>query len=229
MQVQNAKYISKARRIQIDDEATTLLIALWRKNSPARPLDVVSPGTALEYLGYTVDSRDLGQEYIDGAMNNVAGIINFDKKVVSISTRVSFEVQFFTAAHELGHAILHPGQNGLHRDRPAKGPSIRTDVKEVEADYFASCFLMPEKILRRNFEERFLADKVVLDQKTAFGLYNVGVSGLRSNIRSDRDFSRIVAECIYYNGVRFSSLKKDYFVSTEAMAIRLEELLLVAM
>lgn len=221
--------ISKARRIEIDDEATTLLVELWRKNSPSKPLDVVSPGMALEHLGYRVDSRDLGHEYIDGSLVQVAGLINFEKKEVLISTRISREEQFFTAAHELGHAVLHPGHGGLHRDRPAKGPAIRTDVKEVEADYFASCFSMPEKLVRKSFRERFLVDQVALDQRTAFGLCNAGLSSLRSKIRSDRDFSRILAECDCYDRIKFSSLKSEYIVSTEAMAIRLEELKLASL
>lgn len=225
----NTKSISKARRAEINDEAMILLVDLWRKNSPSRPLDVVSPGMALEHLGYTVRSRDLGHEYFDDAWIQVAGLIDFEQKEVLISTRISREEQFFTAAHELGHAVLHPGQGGLHRDRPAKGPALRTDVKEVEADYFASCFSMPEKLMRKSFAERFLVDQAYLDQRMAQGLYNTGVSNLSGRIRSDRDFSRILAECDSYERIRFLPLKSEYLVSTEAMAIRLEELKLTSL
>lgn len=227
MQGHNTKFISKARRAEIDDEATVLLVELWRKKSPSSPLDVVSPGMALEYLGYSVSSRDLGQEYIDGALVQVAGVIDFENKEVLISTRTSREEQFFTAAHELGHAVLHPGQSGLHRDRPEKGPAIRTDVKEVEADYFASCFLMPEKLVRKSFIRRFFVEQACLNQRTALGLCNARVSSLRGKIRSDRDLSRILAECVCYERIKFPSLKSEYLVSTEAMAIRLEDLGLV--
>ncbi len=98
----------------------------------------------------------------------------------------------------------------------------------MEADYFASCFLMPEKLVRNSFRKRFLIDQVSLDQRTAFGLCDTGVSSLRAQIRSDRDFSRILAECDRYDGVKFPSLKGEYLVSTEAMAIRLEELRLMS-
>ncbi len=76
------RWISEARRREIDDNATILLVELWRNNSPSKPLDVVSPGIALEHLGYRVDSGDLGQEYIDGALAHVAGLINFERKQV---------------------------------------------------------------------------------------------------------------------------------------------------
>lgn len=219
--------LSKARRIEIEDETSILLVELWKKHSPSNPLSVVSPGLALEHLGFRVGSTDLGQEYIDGRLSDVAGMINFEQQEVWISTRSSREEQFFTAAHELGHARLHSEHRGLHRDRPVKGPSVRRDIKEIEADYFASCFLMPTKQIRRRFVDRFQVDEFHLNQNTAFSLCGSTRREVRSHIKSVRELSRLLAECIQFNGTGFSSLKSVFQVSTEAMAIRLEELRMV--
>lgn len=226
--------VSKDRRRVIADLARNLHLELWNNRhdlwptSPSSPLHVVDPGVALEYLGYRVGSADLGQEHIDGRLSEVAGVIDYVNRSVVISTRPSREEQFFTAAHELGHAVLHPGQTGLHRDRPIKGPVVRKDIKESEADYFASCFLMPEKRVRASVFERFSTDHLRLDQRVAFGLCDARMSHLQTKIRSVREFSRLVVECMRYDGAKFRSMKSEYEVSTEAAAIRLEELDLIS-
>ena len=63
-------------------------------------------------------------------------------------------------AHEIGHFVLHPyiGKGVIHRDRPIQSTVIgRTyrDATEVEADYFAACFLMSRKLLQTAFLARF--------------------------------------------------------------------------
>lgn len=219
--------ITKARRREIEDEATSLLVTLWRKNRPDHPLDAISPGMALEHLGFHVGSQDLGIELIEGQLVQVAGQIDFERKEVWLSTRPTRDEQFFTAAHELGHAVLHPGQNGLHRDRPLKGPAARKDSKEAEADYFASCFLMPRKQVVKSFESIFGTDRFLLNQASASALCDSSVSQLRQHLRRPRDLSRLLVECTKFNGVPVTALKYEYQVSTEAMAIRIEELGLV--
>ena len=64
--------------------------------------------------------------------------------LVAVSNKFSKEVQNFTAAHELGHAILHE-QAILHRDIPVDsiGKRVVRDRVEIEADTFATYFLMP--------------------------------------------------------------------------------------
>ena len=60
--------------------------------------------------------------------------------------------QRFTAAHELGHALLHGGtdvhhdagfQVNLRSDLSSQG----TDPEEIEANHFAACLLMPREFL----------------------------------------------------------------------------------
>jgi Zn-dependent peptidase ImmA (M78 family) len=98
---------------------------------------------------------------------------------------------------------------------------------EAEADLFASYFLLPEKPLRKAFEQKFLTQRFVLDDDTAFALNSKSLNFVRSRCRTLRDLTRILADAEYYNGVRFDSLAKQFRVSIDAMAIRLEELGLV--
>ena len=61
----------------------------------------------------------------------------------------------FTAAHELGHALLH-NIDMAHRDRGLDGSSIPSRAPiEVEADKFAAYFLMPKQFVTDAFEVRF--------------------------------------------------------------------------
>ena len=66
--------------------------------------------------------------------------------VVNTWDRISVERWIFTAAHELGHLLLHPAE--YQRDAtelPVQG--------EREADAFASHFLMPEAAFAKEWEE----------------------------------------------------------------------------
>ena len=65
--------------------------------------------------------------------------------VVNIWDRISVERWIFTAAHELGHLLLHP----LEYKRDATEPP---DQAEGEADKFASEFLMPEEAFDKAWE-----------------------------------------------------------------------------
>ena len=58
--------------------------------------------------------------------------------VVNTWDRISVERWIFTAAHELGHLLLH-------REAYDGGQSAEPDKEEREADRFASHFLMPDK------------------------------------------------------------------------------------
>ena len=60
--------------------------------------------------------------------------------------------QRFTAAHELGHALLHSGTD-VHHDASFQ-VNLRSDLssqgidpEEIEANYFAACLLMPRAFL----------------------------------------------------------------------------------
>lgn len=66
--------------------------------------------------------------------------------VVNVWERLSVERWIFTAAHELGHLVLH-------RNAFNVAETDEHDDEEKDADVFASHFLMPEEGLRAKLEE----------------------------------------------------------------------------
>jgi hypothetical protein len=66
-----------------------------------------------------------------------------------------------------------------------------------------------------------------LNDTTAFALDPSGTKNLLQGKKSLRDISRILAKTESFNGIHFRSLADQFYVSVEAMAIRLEELVLL--
>lgn len=71
--------------------------------------------------------------------------------VVYINNSDSINRQRFTVAHELGHFLLHKGKQFV--DEFSAGETFYRDGEdtheEKEANYFAACFLMPEKLVEQ--------------------------------------------------------------------------------
>lgn len=76
---------------------------------------------------------------------------------VNVWERISVERWIFTAAHELGHLVLHPEDYSADsREEEAR--------KEKEANLFASHLLMPQKVFEREWDETYglsLVDRVL--------------------------------------------------------------------
>jgi hypothetical protein len=124
--------------------------------------------------------------------------------------------------------LKHPNQSGLHRDRAVDGPTTRRNVTEREADQFASCFLMPARLVLEHFRDYFGCDFVRLSEESIFGLgMGGGVDRALRQIRSTRDISLLLASANAYMGRHFYPLAQLFRVSPIAMAIRIEELSLV--
>jgi Zn-dependent peptidase ImmA (M78 family) len=118
-------------------------------------------------------------------------------------------------------------QTGLHRDQPIDGgPRTKRDPVEKEADYFAACFLMPQKLLRAVFAQRFPAE--VLNYEVLCHLLNRNHdSKTAQRLSNQNGLARALAELNSISGQQVLSLAEMFKVSREAMAIRLEELQLV--
>lgn len=202
---------------------------IWKDNAPRTPIDSLQPGVAFRHEGYEVVSRDvLGEEWREGRRANVAGLLDRVNAKVYVSAQEPFVVQNFTLAHELGHALLHPHLDVRHREFPKDGPCFHRDREEVEADWFATEFLMPEKQVRLEFASRFGEGAFELNDETAFALCSSSVERILLRCRSQRDLSKLLAEAAAFGGVVFPPLAKRFSVSTKAMAIRLDELDLVS-
>ena len=200
---------------------------LWPEGVPTDPIQLLDPGIGLRLRGFDFELADtLGQYSNDQGTFEVAGTIDRRSNLVRLSRQLPFNTRAFTAAHELGHAILHQDMR-MHRDRPLDGSQLdrgRRDLMEIEADKFASFFLMPEKLLRTLFRQTFLCDRFTLNEATAFALDPSDRYQLISHKKTQRELARILAGATSFNGRHFSSLAEQFKVSVEAMAIRIEEL-----
>ena len=172
--------------------------------------------------------EDLGHYRTNGGEVEVAGFIDRTSKAVHVSNRFPANVRTFTAAHELAHAVLHQSGSSIHRDRPLDGAAISRDRVEFEADKFATYFLMPAKLLKSRFVAIFGTDCFALNEETAFALQGQSLFETRQKCRTKRDLARVLANADAFNGRFFVSLADQFHVSAAAMAIRLEELGLVA-
>lgn len=216
---------------EIGEFVRAIQIQLWRNrkalwaNVPSNPIDLLDPEVAFTAIGFNFElAETLGHVYHGGKPFEVAGTINKKSKRVQISRRFPSETRRFTAAHELGHAVMH-AENSLHRDRPIDGPNSQNrSSTEIQADQFATQFLMPEKLVRRFFKQLFLSEQLSVDEATAFAL---GCDYKALSAMSIRELARLVAKTEKFNFKNFKSIAAQFFVSEEAMAIRLEELGLV--
>lgn len=221
------------RRNEIERRAIEMQRLLWKHRreiwptmESRDPVDFLDPGVAFPLIGINFERADgLGQYFAEGRQVEVAGFIDDSKMQARVSRRFSTEIQRFTAAHELGHALMHDAV-GLHRDRPLDGSSLITDPVETEANKFASYFLMPEKVVRQRFEQHFGAPPFVLTENTRFALSRGGLD--LNKCTTLRSLTGVLASATNYNGVRFRSLAEQFRVSEKAMAIRLEELKLAS-
>ena len=97
--------------------------------------------------------------------NDVAGLIDFDKKIIYVNAQDAFNRQTFTVAHELGHYFLHrdlfkqdPERYNVLLRRPIGQDD---DPLEKEANAFAADLLVPRKYL--NFYSRYADQQELAD------------------------------------------------------------------
>lgn len=221
-------------KFAIEKEARRLQTEIWSRRDLRYQLGVpdiptlFDPRNVADYCGLYFDVRDrLDTDYRGGG--EAAGLWQRDRSTILVSRRFSFETQRFTAAHEIGHFVLHPsvGDRTLHREMPVEGPRSGRAPLEQEADYFSACLLMPRKAVISEFEARFAKHPLVLTETVAYHL-KVDAGFLFAQPRGSLMFAAAVARAQQFDRLRFKSLAQYFGVSATAMAIRLEELGLVA-
>ncbi|MES9850627.1 MAG: ImmA/IrrE family metallo-endopeptidase [Candidatus Thiodiazotropha sp. L084R] len=220
----------------IEQSAKKLQESIWKRRHelcsdsvPNDPVKLLDPAIAFNLVGFRYEMAEtLGQFASNGSTFEVAGVIDRTVKCVQVSRQMPFNTIRFTAAHELAHAVLHQGVH-MHRDRPldGSGQERARDKIEIEADKFASFFLMPQNLVRKRFQQIFLCEKFVLNEATAFALDPSGSQNMLQGRKTLRELARILAKTGSFNGQNFRSMADQFYVSVEAMAIRLEELSLL--
>lgn len=199
--------------------------ALWSNEVPADPVDLLAPSIALREIGFDFGyEEDLGQMHGASGIVDVAGQIDPANRTVRIARKHSLAVRNFTAAHELGHAVLHPHLGVRHQDKLLDGSSAQSDRVETEANKFATCFLMPAKLVKARFQAIFGMSPFEPTEDSAFAIGR-SLGDLRKLKR--KELSKLLAGLTRCNGMNHVPLHDQFRVSQVAMAIRLEELGLV--
>lgn len=198
---------------------------LWEKREKlgypaADPIMFTDPKLAFEAIGYKFNAvTSLGESTANNS--EMAGFIDADNNTANVSTRFSPSVQLFTAAHELGHAILHDASGlGLHREIANDGTMLSNKPAiEKQADQFAAAFLMPEKLIRQQFIQRFQSDCFTANTDNMYGLFGAGQT---RKFNTARELSRALATAVRFHDKSFVSLAEFFNLSAEAVAIRIE-------
>lgn len=228
--------ISEQRRDEIEKQARRLRKRIWKAHLamqgaevPQDRYELVEPHLAAEVLGFDyVSEESLGRFGERGNRFEVAGAYDREQKIIQVSSRFPPEEVRFTGAHEIGHVTLHPQHGPLHRDRPISRsgqPNPSRPLIEQEADYFAACFFIPDRLLEREFKGRFGSKHPFeLDEAAAFFLHLEDQFEDVSNGVAPLVLARSLAVATSFCGEHFYSLAKRFRVSPSAMALRLVEI-----
>ena len=231
-----------ARRVQ--NEMWRQRAQIWSK-PPAQPefmIPVPVKDAITRHLGLTFEEPDLIPADVGGPAASpfaeIAGLVDRSKRLIMIALRFPMDQRRFTAAHELGHWLMHKElilhrSVILRRDRILAGPdrSIKRPRIEQEADLFAAEFLMPSRMVQREFFARFTRPigATSADEELAFALSS---KERRLNSYDLADLApgklaSLVANAVSYRGNSFMSLRERFRVSAGAMGIQLTDLGLV--
>ena len=101
-------------------------------------------GGLLDDQGIKVLTADVKSEGFFGL--SVAASDGGPAVVVNVWDRISVERWIFTAVHELGHLLLHPGAYEVEQTE-------EVDPEEKEADAFAGHFLMPDVLFDKEWDQ----------------------------------------------------------------------------
>lgn len=207
------------------EEHAELLLKEWVEANGAVEIPVCPEDLIELHLGLTYEVEDLHERF---GVPNVLGAIWFSERTIRIDTTLDPHEHppmlgryNFTLAHEIGHWRLHrdhlrkdPTASALFEENGDPAFVCRDGTKareEWQADYFASCLLMPRKQLWEAWTQWRGSDAPValteLEVPTCFG---------------DRCANERVAM------ERFCKPLADQFgVSAQAMRIRLDVLKLL--
>jgi Zn-dependent peptidase ImmA (M78 family) len=225
-------------RKRIQEAARALQADAWKQRKlllpyhDPKPLELLEPALFAQILGVDYQElSDLGNQLFSfrGKRFKVAGLLDRQANKIAISTEHSTATQRFTAAHELGHWCLHPNEL-MYRDMALNGSSgnmVKPPV-EQEADFFAACLLMPEKLMRLAMKELFQVDEaLIFHGGTAFQISPQHSDRLLAAGSETLERELAVANCRSFGGRAFDSLAEIFRVSPTAMALRLKELKLI--
>ncbi|MBI4432349.1 MAG: ImmA/IrrE family metallo-endopeptidase [Candidatus Omnitrophica bacterium] len=124
-------------------------ILRWAKiNEPAVPVEKIAEQLNLQII----------YEPFEGTLSGC--VIREDGKArIGVNSNDHENRQRFTIAHEIGHFLLHEGEevfvdHGFRINRRDVNSSLVQEPEEIEANDFAAELLMPVKFIKRDIEEK---------------------------------------------------------------------------
>jgi len=208
---------------------------LWPGKRELSIVEIVDPVMAARVLGIDFQLHPELRWFTRplAPLEETAGILDRKGRRILIAEKFKFETQRFTAAHEIGHLLLHEGvkETLMHRDLPISGLTRVATSRpwyEREADHFAACLLMPRKRLIAVFEYVF-STKIpfVFDDAAAFELCPNDPDSLSRPHAESLARALALASATHFRGKHFVPLYQQFRVSVSSMAIRIEELGLI--
>ena len=137
----------KIRRKHIESLATNLLGQFAISNPPVDVRKIIE-GSRIRIVEKSL-----------GTVSSSAAIVDGHDRIIVLNHEEVDRRKRFTLAHELGHLLLHeteglnidekPVLSLYYRDDLAKSG---TDWKEIEANLFAACLLMPQSFLEKELK-----------------------------------------------------------------------------
>lgn len=113
-----------------------IVLHLIKKCETRNPFDIA------DSLNITIFFEELGS--INGYYNKPLRM-----KQIHINQNLDYNEKYFTCAHELGHALLHPNSSTPFL---RKSTFLSVDKLEIEANKFAMDLLISDEILEENKE-----------------------------------------------------------------------------
>ena len=119
---------------------------------------VIQPPVPVEGM-----ARKTGCKVIAAKLRDVSGVLVRSRNGATIGYNSDHPQtrKRFTIAHELGHFLLHRGQevrydHDFRVSLRSQESSEGTNIEEIEANFFAASLLMPEKILAADPRTAFI-------------------------------------------------------------------------
>jgi len=161
----------------------------------------------LERNNINIISEPLDSLSLDAlsAFSNTKGAFIF----INDQKNLPEERKIFSLIHELGHLIMHREDYSLDMENLEYSNDRIRDIREKAADFFASCFLIPKNILKKNylhFIKGYITIDSIIELKEEFGV------SAKSLIYTIYMYSLIDSNTM---GKLFSILKDKGFENTE--------------
>ena len=233
--MENREFVVRSR--EIEDAANLVLQTVKGKKHSLCPnreltdIELLCPKRVAETFGIKyLEIKGMGQQAFPQRGKNfkVAGSLDMQSLTIAIDADNSEVFKRFTAMHEIGHVVLHPDMEKVHRDVLRGGKDLMDKNQpqhEREANFFAANALMPRALLSHEFVKRF-GNELPFEMEDVSAWITNPTSHQEMTRLSRRTFLResLLATCTNYKGRNFRSLASHFMVSAEAMKYRIREI-----